>query len=154
MKSISLFLFFAALIFAASCNDCKKECICQNMTLADSLLKVNEDAYNSGDPQIIANMYTDDALTIGPAGKRTWSKDSIFVSAKSMTPILKNFKAYLGPTTVTKDMVFMQKYFTGDIVPGGSTLKGKGTAILIWKKQADNSWKIVMEVSDYDFKPF
>jgi ketosteroid isomerase-like protein len=48
----------------------------------------------------------------------------------------------------------MQKYFTADIVAGDATLKGKGLATLIWKKQADNSWKIVLEFENYDIKTY
>lgn len=126
----------------------------KDLALADSLLKLHVNAWNSGDAQKIADMFTDDALTIGPAGKKTWSKDSIYMGAKSMAPIIKNFKAYLGPTTVKDDLIQMQKYFTADIVMGDATLKGQGLAFLIWKKQADKSWKVVLEVENYDIKTY
>jgi len=120
----------------------------KDQVLADSLLKMNENAYNSGDANVIANLFTDDALSIGPAGKRTWGKDSIYASFKTMAPVLKNFKAYLGPTSVTENRIQMQKYFTADIVMENVSLKGKGTAYKVWEKQADNSWKEVLEVAD------
>ncbi len=85
---------------------------------------VNENAWNSGDAQEIANLFTEDALMI-VNDKITWTKDSIYVFANSLAPLIKNFKAYLGPTSVSQDMVQMQKFFTGDIVMESSTLKGK-----------------------------
>lgn len=144
--------FIAAMLLIAGCNP--KAETNKDLALADSLLKLHFNAWNSGDAQKIADMFTDDALTIGPAGKKTWSKDSIYMGAKSMAPIIKNFKAYLGPTSVSEDLIQMQKYFTAEIVTGGSTLKGKGLATLNWKKQADNSRKIVLEMGDYDIKTY
>jgi ketosteroid isomerase-like protein len=152
MKTNSILLLFALMLVFVSCTS--KTTVNKDQILADSLLQVNINAYNSGDPQVIVNMFTDDALVIGPAGKRTWSKDSIFVNAKSTASVIKNFKAFLGPTTVTENLIQMQKYFTADIVAGDATLKGKGIAFIIWEKQADNSWKIVLEVEDYDINPF
>ncbi|HUX95106.1 MAG TPA: nuclear transport factor 2 family protein [Bacteroidales bacterium] len=125
----------------------------KDKVLADSLLQMNENAYNSGDAQIIANMFTDDALLIGN-GKNTWTKDSILTWAQSLVPYIKNFKAYLGPTSVSADMVIMQKYWTLDYVVQGSVLPTKSVSILIWKKQSDNSWKTILEKSDYDIKTY
>jgi len=152
MKTISILLLFAFMLVFVSCAP--KTTVNKDQALADSLLKVNINAYNSGDAQVIANMFADDALLIGPAGKRTWSKDSIYVNTKSITPVIKNFQAFLGPTTVTENLIQMQKYFTADIIAGDATLKGKGIAFITWEKQADKSWKIVLEVEDYDIKPF
>ena len=146
MRTIGRFSIFTAMLVIAACNP--KVETNKDQALVDSLLLVNENAWNSGDAQKIANMFTEDALMI-VNGVSTWTRDSIYVFANSLTPVLKNFKAYLGPTSVSKDMVQMQKYFTGDIVMESSTLKGKGIAFLIWEKQADKSWKIIMELEDY-----
>jgi uncharacterized protein (TIGR02246 family) len=150
MKTKTFLLLLATTIIIVSCTP--KTIVNKDMALADSLLKINESAYNSGDAKVIANLFTDDALSIGPAGKRTWGKDSIYAAFKTMAPVLKNFKAYLGPTTVTENRIQMQKYFTAEIVMGNTTLKGKGNAYIVWEKQADNSWKEVLEVADYDMK--
>lgn len=150
MKKKSVLLLIALMLLLFSCAP--KAVVDKNQALADSLLRINESAYNSGDANVIANLFTDDALSIGPAGKRTWGRDSIYASMKTMAPVLKNFKAYLGPFTVTETRIQMQKYFTADIVMGNVTLKGKGTAYIVWEKQADNSWKEVLEVADYDMK--
>ena len=150
MKTLTFLLLLATTIIIVSCAP--KTTVNKDLALADSLLKINESAYNSGDAKVIANLFTDDALSIGPAGKRTWGKDSIYATFKTMAPALKNFKAYLGPATVTENRIQMQKYFTADIVMGNTTLKGKGTAYIVWEKQPDKSWKEVLEVADYDMK--
>jgi ketosteroid isomerase-like protein len=149
MKTIAIFFILAAMLLITGCNP---EAETNNdMVLADSLLKVNESAYNSGDAQIIANLFADDALII-VNGKSTWSKDSIYLVAKSLASVIRNFRAYLGPVSVSKDIIQMQKYFTADITGGEAVVKGKGLAIIIWEKQADNSWKVVLEVEDYSIK--
>ena len=104
MRAIILFLSIAAIMVIAGCNP--KTGASKDQALADSLLKANENAYNSGDAQKIADLFTDDALSIGN-GKNTWTKDSILAWSKAVVPFIKNFKAYLGPTTVTADMVIM-----------------------------------------------
>jgi len=114
---------------------------------------MNVNAYNSGDAKMIADLFTDDALLIGN-GKYTWTKDSILGWAKTVAPFIKNFQGYLGPSTVTTDMVFMQKYWTLDFVVESNSMPAKGVSILVWKKQPDNSWKTVLENSDYDIKMY
>lgn len=150
MKTFAL-IFLGIAIIIAACNP--KPVTDKGMALADSLIKVNENAYNSGDAQQIINLFADNALMI-VNGKATCTKDSILVLVKSIAPVLKNFRAYRGPTTVTNDIIQIQKYFTGDIVAGNNIMKGAGVATLVYKKQADNSWKIVMELEHYDIKPF
>jgi uncharacterized protein (TIGR02246 family) len=151
MNTKSFFLLLVSILLIVSCTP--KTTVNKDQALADSLLKVNENAYNSGDAQIIANLFTDDALVLNN-GKSTWTKDSILVVNKALVPNIKSFKAILGPTRVTADMVFMQKYWTVDFVAGGTVMPTKGVSILVWKKQADNSWKTVMEKSDYSVKMY
>jgi ketosteroid isomerase-like protein len=151
MKTIGLFFLIAAVALIAGCAP--KVVPNKDQALADSLLKVNVNAYNSGDVQKIADMYTDDCLNYSN-GKGVWSKDSILVWAKSTVPFIKNFKATLGPTTVSTDLIFMQKYWTLDYIAGSNTLKTRGLSTLIWIKQSDSSWKIAMEKSDYSIKTY
>ena len=153
MKTKTLFLFFAVILVVISCSTKTTTTASRDKALSDSLLKINEDAYNSGDAQKIADMFTDDCLLIN-GSTYTWSKDSVLVFAKSLIPSLKNFKTHLGPFSVSEDMVYQEKYYTGDWVVGDITLKGKGVSILVWIKQPDNSWKIALEKSDYSFKTF
>ena len=153
MKTKKNLLFLAVMLLIVSCAPQTSTTVNKDKALADSLLQMNENAYNSGDAQIIANMFTDDCLLINGT-TYTWTKDSVLVFAQSLVPSLKNFKTHMGPFSVSAEMVYQEKYYTGDWVVGDVTLKGKGVSILVWIKQPDNSWKIALEKSDYGFKTF
>ena len=149
-KILTSVLFVSFLVFIS----CTPKTVDNNdQALADSLLQININAYNSGDANTIADMFTDDALLIGN-GTFTWTRDSILAWAQTVAPFIKNFQASMGPTTIKPDIIFMQKYWTLDFVVEGNSLPTKGTSILIWEKQDDNSWKTVLENSDYDTKRF
>jgi len=144
-------LLLTSMLITVSCDP--KTTVNKDQTLADSLLKANEKAFNSGDAKLIADMYSEDALVIGN-GKSTWTRDSIYAATKPIAPFIKNFKGHMGPISVTTEMIFMQKYYTCDWMASGTQLKVKGTATLIWVKQNDKSWKIVLEISNDALKTF
>jgi ketosteroid isomerase-like protein len=151
MKTKSIIFLFLTMLVIVSCAP--KSIVSKEQALADSLLTVNVTAWNSGDAQIIADMYTDDCLYFDN-GKGIWGKDSTLAIIKTVATVIKNFKATLGPTTVSTDLVFMQKYWTLDYMAGENALKTKGLSIIVWIKQADNSWKISREKSDYSIKTY
>jgi ketosteroid isomerase-like protein len=153
MKTKTFFLLFLSVLLIVSCAPKNTAVVNKDQVLADSLLQINENAWNSADAQRIADMYTDDCLVYNN-GKPVWSKDSALVFAKSVVPFIKNFKTTLGPTTVTPDKVFMEKYWTLDWIVEGKTMITRGVSILIWVKQPDNSWKTAMEKSDYSIKTY
>ena len=150
IKTLGSILFVAILVFI-SCTT--KTAENKDMALADSLLQLNINAYNSGDANTIADMFTDDALMIGN-NTYMWTKDSILAYNKTIVPVIKNFQASIGPTTVKPDIIFMEKYWTLDYMAGENPLKTRGLSILIWVKQPDNTWKIVLEKSDYSIKTY
>lgn len=151
MKSKSLFLLIALIQAFIACTNTPD--IDSGKILADSLLKINVDAYNSGDPQKIADMCTDDFLGISN-GKAVWSKDSVLADAKEIVPFIKNFSAILGPTIVSSSHVYMEKYWTVDYVVQGNVMKTRGLSTLVWIKQPDRSWKIVLEKTDMSIKTY
>lgn len=146
-------MLFASIMLIVSCAPKNTTTVNKDQALFDSLLKVSTDAYNSGNPQNFVDFFTDDALRM-INGKSLWGKDSILAFAKSMAPFVKNLQAYLGPTTLNQDLIQMQKYFTADIIKGNSILSGQGLATFVWKKQADNSWKIILEIENYSVKTY
>ena len=144
-----LFLLTLAMVLF-SCTP--KPTVNKDQALADSLLiKVDVVAWNSGNGQTIADLFTDDCLVINN-GQFVWTKDSLLAFTKSVAPVIKNFQAVLGPTTVSGDHVYMQKYWTFDHVEPGISLLVRGISTIIWIKQPDNSWKIVLEKNDYSSK--
>jgi uncharacterized protein (TIGR02246 family) len=154
MKTIGVFFILFAMLLIAGCNP--KVAVKNDLALADSLLKAADNVFNTKDAQQMANLYAEDALFIAN-GKNIWSRDSIYALFKSMAPLLKGdsaFKSYMGPTTVSTDVIQMQKYYTAELVMGNTNLKAKGVGFLTWGKQSDNSWKIIMFVEFADMKPY
>jgi len=153
MKTKTVLMLIASIMMFVSCSPETIITVNKDQALFDSLLKVSTDAYNSGNPQNFVDFFTDDALRM-INGKSFWGKDSILTFAKSMAPFVKNLKAYLGPTTLNQDLIQMQKYFTADIIKGNLILSGQGLATFVWKKQVDNSWKIILEIENYSVKTY
>ena len=151
MKTIGVCFVIFAMLLIAGCNP--KTEVSNDLTVADSLLKAADDAYNTKDAQIMANLYADDALIITP-DKNYWSKDSIYVLFKMMAPMLTSYKSFLGPAIVSEDMVQMQKYYIAELVMGEAKIIAKGVGFQVWKKHPDNTWKIVMFSESIAMKPF
>ena len=126
--------------------------VSKDQKLIDSLLNVNVIAWNSSDAQLIADMYTDDCLYLEGV-KATWSKDSLLAFVKTVVPVLKNFKAVLGPTQVSGNYVYMEKFWTFDYVTENYTTLVKGFSTLVWIRGNDGSWKITLEKNRYGTKP-
>ncbi len=151
------FLFLPALAMVLFSCSTPQVTVNKDQALADSLLiKVDVVAWNSGDAQTIADLFTDDCLLLDnfehPQG--IWTKDSLLVFLKVNAPFIKNFQAVLGPTTVSGDHVYMQKYWTFNHVEPDKHLLVRGISTIIWVKQPDNSWKIALEQNAYSFKTY
>jgi ketosteroid isomerase-like protein len=125
--------------------------VMNDQALAESLLKINVAAYNSGSVQQIADMYTDDCLNI-MNGKEMWNKKAVIEWLNPMVPAVSNFKAVLGPTTVSSGIVHMEKYWTLEFNTGKGIVPARGLSTLIWIKQPDETWKIVLEKTDFSIK--
>jgi ketosteroid isomerase-like protein len=132
-------------------NMAEESLVIDEQAVAESLLKINVAAYNSGSVQQIADMYTDDCLNI-MNGKEIWTKKSLIEWLNPMVPVVSNFKAVLGPTTVSQGIVHMQKYWTLDFNTGIGNNPARGLSTLIWIKQPGGEWKIVLEKTDYSIK--
>jgi len=156
MKTKTFLFIFAVAMAFLSCTP-KATTVNKDQALADSLLhKVNEVAWNSGDAQKIADMFTDDCLLLDNFHhtQGIWTKDSLLAFAQEVAPLMKNFKAVLGPTTVSDTCVYMHKYWTFDYVVNGNPIFTRGVSTVIWVKQPDNSWKIALEKNAYSFKTY
>jgi ketosteroid isomerase-like protein len=150
MKTFGFLFMSAAMLLIAGCNPKIEKS--KGMTLADSLLKAADEVYNTKDAQKMANLYSDDALIITP-DKNYWSKDSIYVLFKMLAPMIISYNSYLGPASVSKDLVQMQKYYTAEAVMGEAKIIVRGVGFQVWKKDPDNTWKIVMFSESVAMKP-
>ena len=147
MKAQGIILSFFLMIIVSSCGS-KTATVDKDKALADSLLRINEAAYNSGDANKVVDLFTNDCLLIDGT-KAVWGKDSLMAVLKTVMPQIKKFTAWLGFYSVTPTMVQMEKYW---IVDGVNNLKAAGISILVWVKQPDNQWKTVLEKTDSGFR--
>jgi ketosteroid isomerase-like protein len=102
----------------------------------------------SRDPVALTASYTDDAVRIGPVPPAEVGKQVIFASNQRQTAN-KDFKV-LSYVSEPKDLTFLDggwavewRQFTGSFVtsPGGAPIQASGTALIVYKKMPDGSWK-------------
>jgi len=139
MKTKNVFLVFTVMLFITACT--QKPNSNKNEALVDSLTTVFTTVSSSGEIDKIMSLYTDDAIVISGQTKMC-GKDSIFNGWKDVASFATNFKAYQSIYSVSEDMVFTEGLYTFDWNQGDYSALAKGVSILVWKKQADNTWKI------------
>jgi len=144
MKAKIFLLVIAFLIVACS----QKTSTEKDKALVDSLIKTASDAWSSGDIEKAMSIYADDALLISGQIKMG-GKDSISIGWKNIIPYAKNFKIYQCVSSVSEEMVFIESLFTFDWNQGSYSALAKGVTIMVWKRQADNTWKITYQEENH-----
>ena len=139
MKTRNIILLFTAILFITACT--QKPSTDKDKALVDSLTTVAATAWGSGEIDKVMSIYADDAIVISGQIKMS-GKDSITNGWKYVVQYAKNFKTYQYVSSVSEEMVFMEGLYTFDWNQGNYSALAKGVAILVWKKQADNTWKI------------
>jgi ketosteroid isomerase-like protein len=139
MKTKYFILSAFIIFFTISCE--KKTVVNSDKLLADSLAAVAADAFNSGDVSKALNTYASDAVFLNGTAKMS-NIDTIANAFKYMFQHSKNFKYYPCLSSVTKELVFIEGMFTFEWHMDNNMSIGKGSMIVIFKKQADKKWKI------------
>jgi uncharacterized protein (TIGR02246 family) len=139
MKTKNIILLFTAMLFIIACT--QKPSTDKDKALVDSLTTAAATAWGSGDIDKVMSIYADDAIVISGQLK-FGGKDSIAKGWKNIVQYAKNFKTYQSVSSVSEEMVFTEGLYTFEWNQGNYSALAKGVAILVWKKQADNSWKI------------
>ena len=150
MKTRNIILLFTAMLFITACS--QKPCADKDKALVDSLTTVATTAWSSGDINKIIGIYADDAVVISNQTKLC-GKDSITNSWKISCQYAKNFNTSVGVSSVSKDMVYIEGLYTFDWNKGNYSALAKGVVILVWKKQADNKWKITYHQGNHGDLP-
>lgn len=150
MKTRNIILLFTAMLFITACT--QKPDTSKNQALVDSLTIVANTAWSSGDINKIISIYADDAVVISNQIKLC-GKDSITNGWKVVCQYAKNFNTYVGVSSVSKDMVFIEGLYTFDWNKDNYSALAKGIVILVWKKQADNKWKITYHEGNHGDLP-
>jgi uncharacterized protein (TIGR02246 family) len=146
MKTRNIILLFIAMLFILACK--QKPSDDMNKALVDSLNIVATTAWGSGEIDKVMNIYADDAVVISGQTKMA-GKDSIANGWKYVVPYAKNFKTYESVFSVSDNMVFIEGLYTFDWTKDNYSALAKGVAIVVWKKQADNTWKITYYEEDH-----
>jgi ketosteroid isomerase-like protein len=139
MKTIYIIVSAFIVLFTISCE--KKAAVCSDKLLADSLAAVAADAFNSGDVSKALSIYASDAVFLNGPLKMS-NPDTIANGFKYMFQHSRNFTYYPCLSSVTKELVFIEGMFTFEWHADNNMSIGKGSMIVIFKKQADNKWKI------------
>lgn len=150
MKTRNIFLLFTAMLFITACT--QRPDNSKNQALVDSLTTVAANAWGSGDINKLISIYADDAVVISNQTKLC-GKDSITNGWKVSCLYAKNFNIYGGISSVSKDMVYIEGLYTFDWNKGNYAALAKGVVILVWKKQADNKWKITYHEGNHGDLP-
>lgn len=102
---------------------------------------VSSDVLNSGDIKAIMNIYEDDAIFLNGTVK-ICGKNSLSSAFTYMFQHIKNFNFYNGVSSVSKHMVSFEGLFTFDWYTDNNSSFAKGVMTIVYKKQADSSYKI------------
>jgi len=144
IPALLVFLAFSACTPKPETNENQTS---ENQALVDSLNTQATEAYNSGDVQKVLNLYSDDAVFISQ-DLRIGGKDSLAVVFEITVPYISNFNMDKGIISVTDDLIYYQGMFTFDWNKDYSA-KAKGFMTTVSKKQADNSWKVILAIEDH-----
>jgi ketosteroid isomerase-like protein len=141
-------IFYVALVLFLISACTQKQVADRVKPLVDSLDAVSASAFNSGDFNKVLDICNNDAVFIS-YGKKMAGKDSIAHYLKNSIPFLKDFTSFPCLYSVSDKLVFTQSYFTCYWNKDSSSNLMKGTAIYVWQKQDDKSWKMTFFQEDH-----
>ena len=147
-KTITIALLFLAVLPAFAKDDINQI----KAAVADGY-KQWVAAANKKDAAALAALYDQDAVlmppreepVLGQAAIGEWYKH--YVANPNQTPFTEQFHS--NSFHVVGDIAIDTSDFDGDgIMPDGKTMHFHGKNIVLWKKQADGSWKIFRDMWD------
>ena len=115
------------------------------------------EAMKRGDTIAIAENYTEDAIVM-PQGTESWrGREAIRKGFGGMLTqsTVKEFSMKTDDVTVAGDIAVESGTYeeTAQAKSGGQETKDKGKYMVVWKRQADGSWKIVRDIFNSDNAP-
>jgi ketosteroid isomerase-like protein len=143
MKNKLLFVLAAGLLVLAACNP-KAESTAK-VPETDSLMNPWIAAWNASDVDKITSLFAGDAVVILPdtlmAGIELVKKAWIVPSAATLRNLtVKNHKVEKSDDLVSMSGSYIHDWMKNDSITGHA----KGFYTFLWKKLADNNWKIVV----------
>jgi uncharacterized protein (TIGR02246 family) len=114
------------------------------------------DAVKRGDTTAMAANYTDDAVVMSPGAEAWRGRDAVrkgFAGMVAQMPI-KDMSLRIDDVMVGGDLAVETGTYEMTVQPqGGREMKDKGKYLVVWKRQADGSWKIARDIFNSDAPP-
>jgi uncharacterized protein (TIGR02246 family) len=111
------------------------------------------DAAKRGDTATLASMYTDDAVLMMSNSEAARGRNAIAKwhgGMLSQMP-MKEFSLRTDDVVLGGDLAVETGRYEMTLQPrGGSEVKDKGKYVVVWKRQADGSWKILRDIANSD----
>jgi ketosteroid isomerase-like protein len=134
MKSILFVL--SAFIILSSCNN-------QKTANVSDLDKQFIGAWNAKDTSKINPFLADDVQFIQADGHYSGKNQVIEKWVRESLPAISNLKTNVVSSDVDTHLAFEAGTFSVDVIaPNQPSAIGEGNFVFVWKKQADNNWKI------------
>jgi uncharacterized protein (TIGR02246 family) len=114
------------------------------------------DAVKKSDTTTIAANYADDAIVMAPGTEAWRGRDAIRKGFGGMMTSMpaKEFSLKTDDVALGGDLAVETGTYDMTVQPkGGKEMKDKGKYIVVWKRQADGSWKIVRDIFNADSPP-
>jgi uncharacterized protein (TIGR02246 family) len=115
------------------------------------------EAVKRGDTTVaIADNYADDAIVMAPGAESWRGREAVrkgFAGMATQMPV-KEFSLKTDDVMVGGDLAVETGAYEMTMQPKtGREVKDKGKYVVVWKRQADGSWKIVRDVFNSDVAP-
>ena len=114
------------------------------------------DALQKGDTAAIGSLYTDDAVVM-MAGQPAWNGRAEMMrngGAMLQAVTFSDVKFQTSSVDVAGDYAIETGTLQLTLTPkGGKPAPDKGKYVVVWKKQADGTWKVYRDISNSDNPP-
>ena len=110
-------------------------------------------AWNDGNAEALASIYTPDAISMGPNQPATVSKDAIRTSfQKSLDPYTSESRSVVEDVRVSGDLAVARGTYEGksSLKAGGYSVQEKGKWVSAYQRQPDGSWKDFWDIVNSD----
>lgn len=110
----------------------------------DSLLQSWNDAWNKDDSAALQAMFTDQSIVLSNELKLTGTDSIMKGWVHQNMPVLLNLTTTTLSSGASDSVAFSSGTWRGQIMAPEDSVFSEGVYTLIWKKQADNNWKVAL----------
>ncbi len=124
-----------------------------NPASIDSVRDAYQRAANAGDMDALVNLFADDAVIVTPDGIHSGRGDIRDVlSDTTMAPSNLQINKGNGPN-ISGDMAWETGTYSQDVMVNGRKTTVNGSYLVVLKRQADGSWKLVADADVPQMSP-